>query len=295
MRLALAEAEAAGRARRRADRRGGRPRRRAARGRRQRARAARATRPRTPRSSPCAPRPSALGGWRIPDSTLYVTLEPCAMCAGAIVLARVPRVVYGADRPEGGRRRQRPRRPRRAAPQPPPAGRRRPARRGVAAPAHDFFAARRRRLDRAGVGSAAARAPQHDHRVDRGREHGGSNQCSRGRVRRLGASTATVVIAAPRRWSVRATEPLAGGQGRRQAAGAPDEQEQAEEEEHLAPRRRFRKARTSRLIPLTTKTGQAVRSDQLESTPTSRSGGSPRDSRREATSSRTSPAEATAP
>jgi tRNA(adenine34) deaminase len=37
-----------------------------------------------------------LGGWRLPDSVLYVTLEPCAMCAGAIVLARVPRVVYGA-------------------------------------------------------------------------------------------------------------------------------------------------------------------------------------------------------
>src|SRR3982750_3410429 len=37
-----------------------------------------------------------LGGWRIPDSTIYVTLEPCAMCAGAIVLGRVPRVVYGA-------------------------------------------------------------------------------------------------------------------------------------------------------------------------------------------------------
>ena len=34
-----------------------------------------------------------LGGWRIPDSVLYVTLEPCPMCAGAIVLARVPRVV----------------------------------------------------------------------------------------------------------------------------------------------------------------------------------------------------------
>jgi tRNA(adenine34) deaminase len=37
-----------------------------------------------------------LGGWRIADSVLYVTLEPCAMCAGAIVLARVPRLVYGA-------------------------------------------------------------------------------------------------------------------------------------------------------------------------------------------------------
>jgi tRNA(adenine34) deaminase len=43
-----------------------------------------------------------LGGWRIPDSVLYVTLEPCAMCAGAIVLARVPRVVYGADDPKAG-------------------------------------------------------------------------------------------------------------------------------------------------------------------------------------------------
>jgi tRNA(adenine34) deaminase len=43
-----------------------------------------------------------LGGWRIPDSTLYVTLEPCAMCAGAIVLARIPRVVYGAADPKAG-------------------------------------------------------------------------------------------------------------------------------------------------------------------------------------------------
>src|SRR3954454_7704220 len=43
-----------------------------------------------------------LGGWRIPDSTIYVTLEPCAMCAGAIVLARVPRVVYGATDPKAG-------------------------------------------------------------------------------------------------------------------------------------------------------------------------------------------------
>jgi tRNA(adenine34) deaminase len=37
-----------------------------------------------------------LGTWRLDDCTLYVTLEPCAMCAGAIVLARVPRVVFGA-------------------------------------------------------------------------------------------------------------------------------------------------------------------------------------------------------
>lgn len=38
----------------------------------------------------------ALGGWRLWECTLYVTLEPCPMCAGAIVSARIPRVVYGA-------------------------------------------------------------------------------------------------------------------------------------------------------------------------------------------------------
>lgn len=43
-----------------------------------------------------------LGGWRLPETTLYVTLEPCAMCAGAIVLARVPRVVYAASDPKAG-------------------------------------------------------------------------------------------------------------------------------------------------------------------------------------------------
>ena len=37
-----------------------------------------------------------LGGWRLPGATLYVTLEPCAMCAGAIINARIPTVVYGA-------------------------------------------------------------------------------------------------------------------------------------------------------------------------------------------------------
>ena len=37
-----------------------------------------------------------LGGWRLPETTLYVTLEPCAMCAGAIINARIPNVVYGA-------------------------------------------------------------------------------------------------------------------------------------------------------------------------------------------------------
>ncbi len=44
----------------------------------------------------------ALGGWRLPDTTLYVTLEPCAMCAGAIVLARIPTVVFGAADPKAG-------------------------------------------------------------------------------------------------------------------------------------------------------------------------------------------------
>jgi tRNA(adenine34) deaminase len=43
-----------------------------------------------------------LGGWRLPGTTLYVTLEPCAMCAGAIVLARIPSVVFGASDPKAG-------------------------------------------------------------------------------------------------------------------------------------------------------------------------------------------------
>jgi tRNA(adenine34) deaminase len=43
-----------------------------------------------------------LGGWRIEDASIYVTLEPCAMCAGAIVLARLARVVYGARDPKAG-------------------------------------------------------------------------------------------------------------------------------------------------------------------------------------------------
>jgi tRNA(adenine34) deaminase len=43
-----------------------------------------------------------LGGWRVPDSVLYVTLEPCVMCAGAVVLARVPHVVFGAQDPKAG-------------------------------------------------------------------------------------------------------------------------------------------------------------------------------------------------
>ena len=43
-----------------------------------------------------------LGGWRLLDTVLYVTLEPCAMCAGAVVLGRVPRVIYGAADPKAG-------------------------------------------------------------------------------------------------------------------------------------------------------------------------------------------------
>jgi tRNA(adenine34) deaminase len=43
-----------------------------------------------------------LGSWRLVDVTLYITLEPCPMCAGAIVNARVSRVVYGADDPKAG-------------------------------------------------------------------------------------------------------------------------------------------------------------------------------------------------
>ena len=45
---------------------------------------------------------SVIGDWRLIDCTLYVTLEPCAMCCGAIVLGRVPRVVYGARDPKAG-------------------------------------------------------------------------------------------------------------------------------------------------------------------------------------------------
>ena len=45
---------------------------------------------------------AALGDWRLIDTTLYVSLEPCAMCAGAVVLARIPRVVFGAHDPKAG-------------------------------------------------------------------------------------------------------------------------------------------------------------------------------------------------
>ncbi len=43
-----------------------------------------------------------IGSWRLENTTLYVTLEPCAMCSGAIVLSRVSRVVFGARDPKGG-------------------------------------------------------------------------------------------------------------------------------------------------------------------------------------------------
>jgi tRNA(adenine34) deaminase len=44
----------------------------------------------------------AVGSWRVLDAVVYVTLEPCAMCAGAIVLARVARVVFAASDPKAG-------------------------------------------------------------------------------------------------------------------------------------------------------------------------------------------------
>src|SRR5947199_9240053 len=43
-----------------------------------------------------------LGNYRLPDTTLYVTIDPCSMCAGALVQARIPRLVFGADDPKGG-------------------------------------------------------------------------------------------------------------------------------------------------------------------------------------------------
>ena len=44
----------------------------------------------------------SLDSWRLLDCTMYVTLEPCPMCAGAIVAARLPRLVYGCDDPKAG-------------------------------------------------------------------------------------------------------------------------------------------------------------------------------------------------
>ena len=45
---------------------------------------------------------AAMGGWRLPEATLYVTLEPCPMCAGAILNARIDRLVFGAADPKSG-------------------------------------------------------------------------------------------------------------------------------------------------------------------------------------------------
>ncbi len=45
---------------------------------------------------------AAVGGWRLVGCTMYVTLEPCAMCAGALVLSRIERLVYGASDPKAG-------------------------------------------------------------------------------------------------------------------------------------------------------------------------------------------------
>ena len=45
---------------------------------------------------------ASLGSWRLDDCTLYVTLEPCIMCTGAIIQARVPRLVFGCHDPKGG-------------------------------------------------------------------------------------------------------------------------------------------------------------------------------------------------
>jgi len=50
----------------------------------------------------CDPTAHAAGNHRLTGATLYVTLEPCAMCAGALVQARIARLVYGADDPRGG-------------------------------------------------------------------------------------------------------------------------------------------------------------------------------------------------
>jgi tRNA(adenine34) deaminase len=44
----------------------------------------------------------AVGSWRVLDAVMYVTLEPCAMCAGALVLARIPRLIYGTADPKAG-------------------------------------------------------------------------------------------------------------------------------------------------------------------------------------------------
>ena len=58
--------------------------------------------PPTPRSSPCVKPGKNLGNHRLGDCELFVTIEPCAMCAGALVHARLRRLIYGADDPKAG-------------------------------------------------------------------------------------------------------------------------------------------------------------------------------------------------
>ena len=60
------------------------------------------TRPRTPRFWPWRDAATIVGGWRLYDVTLVVTLEPCPMRAGALVAARVGRIVFGATDPRAG-------------------------------------------------------------------------------------------------------------------------------------------------------------------------------------------------
>lgn len=81
---------------------------------------------------------AALGSWRLEGCDLYVTLEPCPMCAGAMVNARIRRVWYGAQNPKAGCCGQRAR-PVPGAVQPPAPGLRRSAGGGVRSPAAAFF------------------------------------------------------------------------------------------------------------------------------------------------------------
>ena len=60
------------------------------------------TPPRTPKYWRCARRAVSRGSWRLDDCTLVVTLEPCTMCAGALLAGRVARLVYGAHDPRAG-------------------------------------------------------------------------------------------------------------------------------------------------------------------------------------------------
>ncbi len=69
---------------------------------------------------------AAIGNWRLCDADLYVTMEPCPMCAGALVNARIRRLYFGCDDPKAGRGAHPLSNPRRPPPQPPRRGRPRP-------------------------------------------------------------------------------------------------------------------------------------------------------------------------